>query len=75
MPIKGFNLWVWVLFVGSSFNKLYGGSGYNNNAWFVFDKMPQKILCYLECCAKWFTILELFLEIITVELARTDSDI
>jgi hypothetical protein len=38
----------------------------------MFDKMPKKELCYVECCVKWFTYysnaLDLFLEIIIVEL-------
>ena len=29
-------------FVGSSLIKLYARSGYNNNAWFMFDKMSPK---------------------------------
>ena len=61
--LKGFELNV---FLGSSLITLYARSTCNNNAWCVFDKMPKKGLCYVECCAKWFTYcnkaLDLFLE-------------
>ena len=47
--LRNFN--VKVEFISESlFDHINAGSGWNNNIWFMFDKMPQKFVLYGMLC-------------------------